>query len=135
MIYSLGGFSFIDLAHANGRSGPPELPRERVEVIERPGLNGTGLLLLGAKGRPFPVRTLAGVTSRSAGLELIELYNSFVGADPLSLIWADESYTVNHGVAFQIVDVLRAEVIQIGASSAGYPFLVAAVLTLLPVTV
>lgn len=132
MIYKLGPFDFLSLNSVGG--GPPELPRERVQVVERPGINGTGLLFYGFKGTPFNVQTLAGINSRSLGIELIELYNSRINGDALSLIWADEAVTVNHGVAYQIIDVLYPDVFRIGASSAGYPYLVSSIMVLLPVS-
>lgn len=135
MIFSLGNFTFLTLARTDNTAGPPDFPRERLEVVERPGINGTGLILLGVKGRPFSVRGVVPVTSRPVGLDLVAAYHASITGDILTLIWADENITVEYGIGFQIVDVLEANVQGLAASSNGAGALVTVTLSLLPVVI
>lgn len=134
MEFFLGDVPFISLSRADGRSGPPDFPKEQVELIERPGIDGTGLLLLGRRGQPFPCRALTSVGSRQAGLDLLQTFVDAIGADPLPLIWANENLTNQYGVAYQILDVLETAVQPVTAASNGASFLVRATLLLLPVS-
>jgi hypothetical protein len=118
MANSIGTFAFNTLATA-GRSGSPELLREETEPVNRPGTDGTGVRLLGRKGKPFQMTSSVDVLSHFDGIFLTTLYKNLVGAPPQELVWAGINY-VAYGVVYVVLEVGDFQVIRVRNHIGGF---------------
>lgn len=76
----------IDNFHFLGMEGAPHLRQEELEIFERPGVDGSGVRKLGARGKPFEVRTTNYVASFTVAKELMDQYKALAGEDPVEWI-------------------------------------------------
>ena len=77
---SIGEYVFI------GLHGNPDPPKEAVEIMERPGVDGIGVWRLGRWGKPFFMRSQVDVASMAAAAVLLGRYRDMIGQDPVSMI-------------------------------------------------
>lgn len=77
---SIGEYVFI------GLHGNPDPPKEAVEILERPGVDGVGVWRLGRWGKSFLMRSAVDVASMAAAATLFDRYRDLIGQDPVSLI-------------------------------------------------
>lgn len=95
-VNKIGEFQFLQMA------GPPYLRQEQVELIERPGVDGSGLRRLGQRGKPFQVVTTNYVESLAEAKAQMDLYKAEVADDtPLELI----RHSVSEGTFFVLAVV------------------------------
>lgn len=76
----IGPFQFVVL------KGNPLLPTEQVELIQRPGVPGVGMLRTGVRGTPFTLLSKVDAPSVDDAHYLIRQYESIVGGDPVQLV-------------------------------------------------
>jgi hypothetical protein len=136
--YSLGSFTFINLEGIDTPRGAPETVRQASAIIQRPGVNGTGFITTGKKGRPFRMRSLVDVTSVANAQTLIVSYEAAVNAASLVLIHASTNYALTPVFnKYWVLDVQsgwRAAGASVGGLNAGL-FIVEANWVLIPVYV
>lgn len=77
---SIGDFQFLEI------QGPPYLRQEQVELIERDGVDGSGVRKLGKRGKPFQVTTINYVESYDVAKSKMAEYKDSVADDPVELI-------------------------------------------------
>ena len=71
---SIGVFQFDDLNNPFSRNGSPLLVRAENEIIQRPGVHGTGIRRLGVKGETFQMISVRYKASMLLAAELNKLY-------------------------------------------------------------
>jgi len=80
MTNSIGDHVFIAL-HGN-----PVPPKECVQVLERPGVDGVGVWRTGKRGVPFMMQSSIDAESMAKAAETMETYKELIGQDPVSMI-------------------------------------------------
>ncbi len=92
---SIGEFEFLQM------DGTPFYPQERLELIERAGVDGVGVRRLGEAGKPFEITTTNYEVSYATARSKMELYKWMVGDGPVELVRHSvaEGYFVVLGVA------------------------------------
>ena len=86
-INQLGTFLFVEFRNAAGGSGSPELMQEMGEIIQRPGVNGSGVRKFGVKGEPFQMVSGVDCLNLSDGINTFNNYKSFVNQIEMRIIW------------------------------------------------
>ena len=123
---------FTSLDGNQSRGGPPKIPTDMVEVVERPGVNGSAIRLLGKKREEFQMFSGVGTASHAAGVFLLTDYQLAQG-EIQPLIWAGLDFSDRMQVAILHVEPLRA--IRLGAATDGSLAWIEAVWTLKPVLI
>lgn len=108
----IGPFSFVSL------SGPPQTPHERSDVIQRPGVNGTGFVKTGKKGEPFDVETRVDVADWATANAVAADYKRIVNAGTYDVIFAGVNYS-SAGVKFVVNDVQITSIKKMAKSAGG----------------
>lgn len=103
--YSIDVFDFLHLESVSGRGGAPILPQTHQEIIQRPGVDGTGFVTLGSKGMPFLMRSRIDVQTEIEAQALIYNYRQIAGTRLVSLVWRDVDFLSTHGVQFNVLGV------------------------------
>lgn len=138
-VHSIGAFNFITLDGTAGPGAPPQIAREQSMLTQRPGVDGTGILQLGSKGRPFQMVSVVDATSVAAGHTLQSLYAAICNDALYTVIANDVNYATAYNTQYVVLDVEPLGVRRVGAAVGGLssPSLavVAALWTLLPVYV
>ncbi|HEY4760950.1 MAG TPA: hypothetical protein VIH42_10260 [Thermoguttaceae bacterium] len=104
MLYKIGNFRFLAL------QGNPDVFKEQLEVIMRPGVDGLAIWQTGSRGRPFTLRSVVDAVDIFHARNLFYEYAQLIGADPVIMIWSDMS-TLNDDCKVAVLDV-RAAVIR-----------------------
>lgn len=102
---SSGTFQFITLESLSGRGGAPQLPQTHTEIVQRPGVTGTGFVDMASKGDVFQMRSVVDVSTESEAQTLLAAYRSHVGKTLLSMIWRDVDYATVHNVKYVPVGI------------------------------
>lgn len=127
----IGDFQFISL-----REVPVGIAR-RLEVIERPAVDGSGIRRVGRGGRPMSLRSNVDPATFAAAEGLMHLYRELIGANPVPLVWNDVP-SLSNGYLVLVLDVVpagcRAIVTSVGGLNGGLGQLEAD-WTLLPVPI
>jgi hypothetical protein len=135
---SIGSFNFVRLSSVNGRADAVETVYQHTDIIQRPGVDGTGLIQLGLKGDPFQLSSFVDVDTFANAQVLRLNYKSLVGYGPQIVICAGTNYYNPLGHKYFVLGV-QAEASRIGKSTGGLvggaQAKVDAIWTLLPVYV
>ena len=109
---SIGPYRFLELR------GVPDFIGERMEAIQRPGVDGTTFRKLGKHGIPFAcVSRVDCLTMQSAGA-LVTLYKGMLGIGPQELIRAGIPQSI-YGVAVVTLEIKPIVTRAIGVCSGG----------------
>lgn len=135
---SLGDFEFVTFHHPEDHGAPPLLPARMGQVIQRAGADGSTVLQLGRKGRPFPMRSGVDVATFAEANDLLRDYMDAANEKPLGLIWGGANFGTAYGVQYIPVDVQPIRIRRIsgvvgGLSGQPNCFWLEALWTLLPV--
>lgn len=84
-INKIGDFQFLDM------EGAFHLRQQQVELIERHGIDGTGLRRQGERGKPFEVVTTNYEADFDAAEDKMDEYLGLVGSDPVNVIRFSET--------------------------------------------
>lgn len=119
-VNKLGDQTFL-FCDAVGEPGTvPEGLMEVVETTQRAGVNGTGFIFLGQKGKPFELRSFTDVDTYADGLTLAKTYRDLVGTtDPQVLILNDFDTETEWGVQYMIIGLRPPQVRRMRAASGG----------------
>lgn len=80
------------LAQFDDLTGSVLLRAEELEVLNRPGVDGSGVRKLGRRGRTFQLQSVVYAPSFEWAKTAIEFYNTLPGMDPLYLIKQSVQY-------------------------------------------
>ena len=116
---SLGSFNFVRLSSPNNRRADGvETVYQHTELIQRPGVDGTGFMQVGLKGDPFQLASFVDVDTFANAQVLKMNYKSLVGYSPVILIVAGLNYYNPYGHKFEVIEV-KAEAYATGAQVGG----------------
>lgn len=101
MTYSLDQFDFLAL-HGN-----PDPLKEEVLVLSRPGVDGVAVWKIGKRGQKFTLRSVCDARDIAHARDLFCQYKALIGADPVSLTWADLPLA-NESAKVVVLDVRAA---------------------------
>ena len=110
--YKIGRFDFLTI------EGEPVLPREMLELDQRPGVDGTEITRVGFKGTPFSLVTQRDYKSLTKAWATIDEYTALTDEDPQELIKADVS-SVLQRYKVQVLDVIPLRVTGIAKPTGG----------------
>jgi hypothetical protein len=88
----------IDAYTFDSMEGNFQPVRERVEVIQRGGVDGTEMRRLGASGRPFQILTRRFESTTLTARTAFDNYASLIGQTPVAIIQHGVSYPGTWGV-------------------------------------
>lgn len=135
---SIGAFNFISLQQPDGNGAVPELLRQDLKVIQRPGVDGTGIKRQGVKGEPFQLQSVVDMPTRAEAEDLRFLYIALQqGEQKADLVLNDIDYASFHGVRFVVQRVEKVFIQRMSAAVGGLSspsnYVVRATWTLIPV--
>lgn len=81
--YFIGDFEFISLSMV------PLPPAQQLQIETRAGVDGVALWRTGVRGEPFIVQSFVDVPNLTQAQVLYDTYRTLIGADPVTLIFAD----------------------------------------------
>lgn len=137
---SIGVFSFISLGKPGEPGSVPDLLQTEKKIIQRPGVNGTGIKHLGVKGQPFQLESLVDMPTRADAENLRFLYYALQSDQTKAdLVLNGIDYGSFHNVRFVVLAVentsIRRMTAAVGGLSNPSNFVVQAFWTLIPVHV
>lgn len=106
----IGPFPFVTL------EGEVAVPKRRVDVLTRQGVDGVGVFVHGRVGQPFVLRSFADCADLGAARFLADNYPALIGAGVVILVWNAMVYPVH---------VLAVDEVAVRALGGGVGFLVA----------
>lgn len=98
----IGQFAFVSL------DGQPDIPKTRVEVVARPGVDGLGFFSTGVRGQPFVLRSFTDASDFGFARWLASQYTTIIGTIQ-PVIWSGLSMPAS-GVYVMVLDVIPVEV-------------------------
>lgn len=105
----IGDFEFIAI------HGEPLAPREQLDVIQRPGVDGTGFLQIGRRGEPFELLTMDDAETRQIAEDMLVDYRALITQTPVSLTRSGVTYPW----LVQVLDVQAAAISDLLGSAGG----------------
>jgi len=109
---SIGSEQFVEIV------GAPDLAKMRLELVERPGVDGTGIWETGIRGKPFTLTTRVDAEDLRAAIEAFGRYCAMPESGPVDVVLQDVSY-LTYGINFQVLDVRPREICELASSSGG----------------
>lgn len=110
--FQIGPFQFFSL------SEPPQTPSEMADLIQRPGVNGTGFVKTGKKGEEFSLRSKVDLADKHLAHAVGASYHSLEHAGTYDITFSDVSYS-SAGVAFVVRKVSVVEIINLRQATGG----------------
>jgi hypothetical protein len=108
---SIGGLQFFDLV------GAIFYAQEQLELLERPGVQGTGVRRLGARGQPFELVSITYLPNWSTALAVLGVYHQLPAANAVTVI----RNGTDHGT-FKVLEVSELETRAVlGVAGVGVP--------------
>lgn len=134
----INNFYFLSLQQPGGNGTVPELLRQDLKIIQRPGTSGTGIKRQGVKGEPFQLESVVDVSTLVDAENLRFLYIALQNGDQkIDLVLNDIDYGSFHGVRFVVLQVgnisIRRMAAAVGGLSTPSNYVVRASWTLIPV--
>ena len=102
-----------------GFRGHRDPPTQRLQLDERPGVDGTEITKLGVKGLPFPIISWVDTADYDAAWAEFEQYKTLVGGDATDLIVAGISTLLVENYLVKVLDVRALEVAPIRPGAGG----------------
>jgi hypothetical protein len=112
MLFAIDQYEVLDIQPM------PDLPKQRLELVERPGVDGTAIWETGVRGRPCTVRTRVDQPDPSTAMEVFGDYCSLVDEDPVEVTFAARPMS-DLGAKYQVLDVRIIEICGITGASGG----------------
>lgn len=101
-----------------GLDAPPDFVKSRLELVVRPGVNGTGFFDIGSRGEPQVLRSRQSYADLPAAVDAFARYCAMIDGDPVSITYGDVDMTA-YGTVHQVVGVRAIDLRRLGASSNG----------------
>lgn len=90
----------MTLESLSGPGGAPQLQQTHAEIVQRSGVDGTGVIDLGEKGHVFVMRSVVDAANEAAAQTLVAAYRAVAGTQKLAMIWRDNDYEATHDTKF-----------------------------------
>ena len=110
--FRIGPFQFFSL------SDPPQTPSEMAEVIQRPGVDGTGFVKTGKKGSEFTVTSTVDLANKAVAHAVAASYHSLEHAGVYDVVHQGVSYSTA-GVGFVVRKVELVSIKGLRTSAGG----------------
>lgn len=134
---SLGGFNFISL-ETELRGGTPPVLQLEAAPVQRAGVDDTGIITKGKKGKPFRMRSVVDVADISAGNALAASYQTALRTGAWVLVFQGINYSTTFATRYFVLSVEQTTVRRLSTSVGGLTpgglAVVGAVWTLQPVS-
>lgn len=131
----VGPYGFISLHRTDDPRGGPLVPREQCEVINRPGVDGTGVMKMGRRSEPFQMRAFVDVLNLNIVPTAVQSYQSLIGT-VVNVVWQDLDYGAAYGCRYAVLDCVcqssRRVLARAGGAVAGSTAVVEILWTLQP---
>lgn len=118
-LYSIDEANFVTLHRVEDAAGPPPIPRTQTEVIQRPGVDGTGLLNLGIRGEPFQLRSAVDLLNLSSCYAAIDIYSRMISRGRSVIVWGGVNLYFEMGLLYLVLDVFPTRIRRISAKAGG----------------
>ncbi len=99
MINAIHNFTCIEL------NGNPVPPMQRRKIVQRAGVDGTGIWRMGSRGDKFTLRAGVDVPNMAAGRLAFALATAFTNADPVILIQDGYDFNLNQSWKVSVLGV------------------------------
>ena len=117
-VHSLGTLTFVNFERTDVSGGAPPVWKEKVEMVQRAGVAGSGFLLHNKKGDPFSKRSIVDVLNQSNAHDLENIYHDLVG-NTENILWNGVDYESTHDVKFFVMNVSNIRIKRVGKISGG----------------
>jgi len=138
-VFRLGEFRFVNAHRPEDPAAPPLLCWEMSELVQRPGVSGTGIKLVGKKGPGFPYVTKVDFANRELAHDATRDYHNLVNVfGKQTLVHAGIDYYARYGTRYIPIEVVVLRIKRLGAAVGGlsgvaFPYWVEAQWMLQPV--
>lgn len=133
---SLDSFNFIRLHALGVRGGCPPVMQLQMDIIQRPGVDGTAFIGLGSKGSPFQAQTKVDVATFADAIDLGIAYQQMARDQAYRLWWCGADFDLA-GTRYFVIGVEPPTVLACRSGAGGLvsnpQATVEAVWTLVPV--
>jgi hypothetical protein len=109
-LFSIGNEEFLEIFPF------PFLPVKALEIVERPGIDGSAFFELGSRGQQCTVHTKCDYVNLIDAMNAFERYCTFTWTDPVDIVFLGLSIESGANVKFQVLDV---QPIFVGAIAGG----------------
>ncbi|HEY1600447.1 MAG TPA: hypothetical protein VGG64_12645 [Pirellulales bacterium] len=110
---SIGDFEFIDILGV-----PPDLVKQQLQAIERPGVDGMFILQTGNRGKLFTVMTSVDAESLEDAMATFNDYVALIADDPQELVWHGLNLSGGNQL-YQVFDVRPIQICLVANSAGG----------------
>lgn len=115
----IGVFDFVTLHRPDDHGAPPTFVRMMTRTVQRDGVDGTGIILLGEKAEPCQLVSGVDLFARSDSLEVFERYSELIGDDAQKIIWAGIDFRAQYETQYVVLDVQPGRIIRLNAVAGG----------------
>lgn len=98
--------------------GLPTFPRQVLEIVERPGVDGTGFWETGFRGRPCTIRTQVDCEDLSDAVDAYNRYLTMIDGEPVGITYGGVDLAA-FGAKFQVLDVRAVAIHALACASGG----------------
>lgn len=111
-------WEFISLSRVDDPRGGPLIVREQCQLINRPGVDGTAVLLTGKRSDPFQMRSLIDILSLAVLPAALKAYTELIGK-AVEIHWQGVDYANDHDTKYMVLDVVVSRSGKLLARSGG----------------
>lgn len=111
-VYSIGTHRFVEIV------GDPDVLKEQIEIIQRPGVDGTLLRKMGKQGVPFQFLSRVDCQDLADGRDRLQAYAELIGGPAVAMVWSDRNLNIESAMV-SVLDVQPRLLKKIGPASGG----------------
>lgn len=117
--YSISRFAFLTLARPDDPAAPPDTIGEKSELLQRHGVDGTGVLRVGRKGEAFEMISMVDAATFTAAIDTGEAYKVLENSGLYDLVWHGVNYRTAYGNIYLVKRVRVLQVKRLANSTGG----------------
>ncbi|MGE0605556.1 MAG: hypothetical protein AB7O62_00415 [Pirellulales bacterium] len=95
----------IDTYEFLSLGGPPDLVKQMILPIDRPGVDGTEFWLTGSRSRPSPWISQVDCNDLEHAWDQVKLYTAMIDGTPRNVTLCDVDLAAKLGLQFMVLDV------------------------------
>ncbi len=115
---SLGTFPFVTFTNPASFNGAPLLTRMENEIIQRPGVHGTGIRRLGVKGMTFKMISTRDNATMADAIQEYNLYADLTNDDAQVIVFKGVNFD-NYGVRYVVLNVSDPDTMPLSNTAGG----------------